>query len=340
MRERINKPRVFLSHARKDVAFIERIETDLRKCQIEPWRDQTEIRDGQPFMESIFEGGIPTCDAVLAYFTENSINSEMVKKEIDSALLRRLEESNVAFLPYLDEDKTRAKLRVDIRALQCRVWNEENYSEILPSVVAEIWRSYLERSIETVTLQERNKRLELELEVKRLNEVQGEEIFAQQEEKEFQYIFNSLDFSFFVSIPTYIKKKINERSERFTNVSSGYYRIRISFLQFLLRYIKRGYFHFDEREFCNQIEQIIVDEKLLSEFIGERQISNPEVDANFYVDLIKYGLIGREPSGNKLYAYEYFFTDKMSRFLFWIDYKEVKGFFPIFEFIDFVEVNT
>lgn len=54
MRERINKPRVFLSHARKDVAFIERVERDLRK-QLEPWLDANEIRDGQPWMSAILE---------------------------------------------------------------------------------------------------------------------------------------------------------------------------------------------------------------------------------------------------------------------------------------------
>jgi len=187
MRERINKPRVFLSHARKDIAFIERVESDLRRCQVDSWRDQNEIRDGQPWMSAIFEDGIPTCDAILAYFTDNSLSSEMVAKEVDSAILRRLSDSKIAFLPYVDEDATRPKLRIDIQTLQCRVWNEENYHEILPSIIAEIWRSFLERNLENAVLSERNRRLELELEIQKIKEG-NISVFSSQEEGEFNYM--------------------------------------------------------------------------------------------------------------------------------------------------------
>ena len=82
-----NKPRVFLSHSKKNVEFIEKLAADLQKCQIDPWLDSVEIRHGKSWQDSIFEHGLPSCDAIIVYFTEESIQSNVVKKEIDVGLL-------------------------------------------------------------------------------------------------------------------------------------------------------------------------------------------------------------------------------------------------------------
>ncbi len=44
------------------------------------WMDTEEIRDGKSWLKIIFEDGIPTCDVVIVYFSENSITSKMVKR--------------------------------------------------------------------------------------------------------------------------------------------------------------------------------------------------------------------------------------------------------------------
>src|SRR6266446_3523425 len=107
MKERVNKPRAFLSYSSEDVPFIERIETDLRRCQIETWRDRTEIRDGQAWQEAIFEDGLPTCDVIIAYFTDSSLTSGMFAREVDAAQIRQLKDSGVSFLPYVNGSETR-----------------------------------------------------------------------------------------------------------------------------------------------------------------------------------------------------------------------------------------
>jgi len=127
MTERLNKPRVFLSHSKLDKAFIETLYEDLKGCQISPWLDTEEIRHGKPWLDAIFENGIPTCDSVLVYFSENSLQSAMVKKEIDAGILHQLEDSGVSFLPYVDNESVRTKLRADIRSLQVPIWNGDNY---------------------------------------------------------------------------------------------------------------------------------------------------------------------------------------------------------------------
>jgi hypothetical protein len=189
---RINKPRVFLSHSKIDVSFIEKVYSDLQKCQIEPWLDSEEIRHGKPWLAAIFEDGIPTCDAVLVYFTEASLESNMVRKEMDAGILQQLKDKRVAFLPYVNNKLIRTKLRCDIQALQAPVWNQENYSNILTRVVAEIWRSYLERTLESVVQHERVLRLQAELELEKLKKEPSGSIFSTSEEAEFRYLWENL----------------------------------------------------------------------------------------------------------------------------------------------------
>lgn len=192
MEERINKPRVFLSHSKKNVDFIENLANDLRKCQIEPWLDTDQIRHGKSWQDSIFEFGLPTCDAVIVYFTEISIQSVVVKKEMDVGLLQNLKDSNIAFLPYVSDERLRQQLRPDIQALQVPEWNETNYHLLLPRVVAEIWRSYLERTIDLAVKDERLKRVQLELELEKRNN-QSNNVFSPSENAEFEHIRKSFD---------------------------------------------------------------------------------------------------------------------------------------------------
>ncbi len=70
----------------------------------------------------------------------------MVEKEIDAGLIQQLEDGGMAFLPYVKNPGLRKELRKDIQSLQVPVWNEENYEELLPEVISEIWRAYYVRS--------------------------------------------------------------------------------------------------------------------------------------------------------------------------------------------------
>ncbi|RPJ76808.1 MAG: toll/interleukin-1 receptor domain-containing protein [Alphaproteobacteria bacterium] len=184
-----NKPRVFLSHSKRNVEFIEKLAADLQKCQIDPWLDSVEIRHGKSWQDSIFEHGLPSCDAIIVYFTEESIQSNVVKKEIDVGLLQNLKDSNIAFLPYVRNENLRTELRPDLQALQVPEWNDHNYYLLLPRVVAEIWRSYLERTVSSATKNERLKRVEAELELEKYKNL-SDDIFSASENKEFQFVWD------------------------------------------------------------------------------------------------------------------------------------------------------
>ncbi|MGH1363897.1 MAG: toll/interleukin-1 receptor domain-containing protein [Calditrichia bacterium] len=196
MNERIDKPRVFLSHSSKDKPFIRKVEADLRRCQINTWLDEIDIRHGQSWLSAIFEDGLPNCDSVLVYLTKDSIESEMVKKEMDAGILGKLNDGNVSFLPYVSDSKLRSALRIDLQGLHVLEWNEDNYYELLPVIVAEIWRSYTERRVAHAVQSEKVRRLEAELE---LEKTKSDSPFSGQEDAEFENIYRktnrSLSFS-------------------------------------------------------------------------------------------------------------------------------------------------
>lgn len=141
----------------------------------------------------VFEDGIPTCDVIVVYLTENSIKSKIVEKEIDATLIEQLSGKGIAFLPYISNATLRESLRVDIRSLQCKEWNDDNYHEILPSVIAEIWHSYMERTINIAVTQEKSRRLELELELRKQKEIHENSPFSLSEQADFRFIYKMMN---------------------------------------------------------------------------------------------------------------------------------------------------
>jgi hypothetical protein len=217
MKDRVNKPRLFLSHSKKDTSFIERLCDDLRKCQIDPWLDAYEIRHGQSWLDSIFEDGMPICDAVLVYLSEHSIISPVVRKEIDAAIIQKLRDNQIAFLPYLSDSTLRQQLRVDLQAIHTPEWNDANYIELLPRVVAEVWHSYLERVIIQATQREKIGRLEAELKIQELEKQRAAGGFSASEAQDFEYIWNRFDrFEPVVYVHTKIESKSSSELARYT----------------------------------------------------------------------------------------------------------------------------
>ncbi len=189
----IRKPRVFLSHSKKDVDFIRRLDSDLRGTQCETWIDDIELRPGQPWLDQIFASGIPSCEIVLCYYTENSARSAVFMQELDARLIEKLHNSKVTLLLYVSSAELRSKLRLDLQRLQVPEINDDNYSIAFPKLVAEIWRSYAESLVQTATESERVKRLEAELRVKELESEASANIFTASETSEFKAIWSRID---------------------------------------------------------------------------------------------------------------------------------------------------
>ena len=307
-----------MSHSKKDKGFINRVSDDFKKCQIESWIDEFEIRPGKPWMEELFQNGISTCDSVLVYLTDNSIVSPMVKKEIDASLIEQLEDNKISFLPYVSEAELRDKLRADIRALQVPVWSNDNYLEVLPCVVAEIWHSYLERTVEIATSEEKRKRLELELHIEKNK---GGEIFTSSENKDFSYIESALDYDEL--------KEYSIKNKKTNDVKSIKIKLNIlSLLPFISDPIYSCYYPRAISEVLaqhlNQVGVISVSDNNL-EFTESAHIDIAD-------KLITFGLIEIKESppqhtGSKYFPFinssRHVYTAKMHRFKYWLAYNNL-----------------
>lgn len=332
----MNKPRVFLSHSKKNSVFIERLADDLRRCQIEPWIDTLEIRHGKSWQDAIFQYGLPTCDAVIVYFTELSLQSLVVKKEMDVALLQNLKDSNVAFLPYVNKEEIRGSLRPDIQALQTPEWNDDNYYSLLPRVVAEIWRSFLERTISQAVHDERLKRTQLELELEKRNKL-NDDVFSSSEIREFEYIYRNLNKVEKINID-YINRysSFYENDERnYKLLAENVHAVEFNFLELIseLSNIDKDEFNLNEskRWLLKELYKVVIIDKTLFESFNLEGSDRLSFRVNEFPKILDnlrlYGFVETraieseqaERWDDKV-SYRYIFSEKYFRYRYWLAY--------------------
>jgi hypothetical protein len=123
---------VFLSHSHRDESFARRLTADLRHAGHIVWLDEAEIQIGDSLTEKIREG-IDTVDFVAAVLSTTSVDSEWVKRELDLASNRELDEKRVVILPILLHDVElpgflKGKRYADFR-------KEDNYQSSLDSLL-------------------------------------------------------------------------------------------------------------------------------------------------------------------------------------------------------------
>jgi len=93
---------IFLSHNSKDKPFVRKLANDLRRRGFYVWVDEAEIKIGDSLIEKIREG-LDKMEYVGVVLSNNSINSEWVKKEIDIAMNQEIEGKRVKVLPIMLE---------------------------------------------------------------------------------------------------------------------------------------------------------------------------------------------------------------------------------------------
>lgn len=91
---------VFISHSSKDKQFAQKLALDLRGLGIGIWFDQWEIKVGDSIIEKISHG-LKENDFLAIVLSPDSVNSEWVKRELNSVLSREIAERKVSVLPIL-----------------------------------------------------------------------------------------------------------------------------------------------------------------------------------------------------------------------------------------------
>jgi hypothetical protein len=184
------KPKVFLSHSKRDISFINQMDLIFRQCHIDTWLDDIDIPHGNNWLDEIFKEGIAKCDIIFVYITENSIKSQMVTKEIDAALIAQLRNHDIKLILYASQEELRSQLRLDLQSLQIPILNNQNLSTLSPVIISNIlnhfYNSIFFRIIKEKDLEISNLSLTLES-VK--NETNNLSIF----DKEFEFIYLKLD---------------------------------------------------------------------------------------------------------------------------------------------------
>lgn len=141
---------IFLSHNHADKPFVRKLAADLRLNGHIVWIDEAEIEIGDSLIEKIRDG-IDRMDFLAAIISQKSLESEWVKKELDLATNRELEEKRVVVLPLLVEEVQlpgflKGKLYADFR-------DESNYDNSLKLLLRKLGPSHKAPEIDSKSLE-------------------------------------------------------------------------------------------------------------------------------------------------------------------------------------------
>jgi hypothetical protein len=142
---------VFISHSSEDKeAYIEPIVSDLENCYINVWIDKRKIVPGDNIRKSVFRDGIDKADVALIFFTEQSLKSSWVDREIKHVLREEAKKGNSFDLnkiisifdsqeTYNEISKRYPELTDDLLHLM-----PPDYSNVqLGQLISAIWSKYL-----------------------------------------------------------------------------------------------------------------------------------------------------------------------------------------------------
>src|SRR5687767_14898256 len=110
---------IFISYSRNDVDFVDWFANRLVARRHHIWMDRWELSIGDSLISKI-QGALSESDAILIVLSKTSVASEWCKKELNSGLIRELEEKRVLVLPCVIDDCDiplflREKLYADFR---------------------------------------------------------------------------------------------------------------------------------------------------------------------------------------------------------------------------------
>jgi hypothetical protein len=94
---------VFISYSQKDRLFADTLAANLVKKKHHIWMDRWELNVGDSLIDKI-QSALTASSAILVVLSKNSVASEWCKKELNSGLVRELEERKTLLLPCVIDD--------------------------------------------------------------------------------------------------------------------------------------------------------------------------------------------------------------------------------------------
>ena len=94
---------VFISYSQKDSGFVDTLAINLVKKKHHIWMDRWELKVGDSLVEKIQEALVGS-SAILVILSKNSIQSPWFRRELNSGLVRELEERKTLIIPCIIDD--------------------------------------------------------------------------------------------------------------------------------------------------------------------------------------------------------------------------------------------
>lgn len=94
---------VFISYSHEDSDFVDKLAINLVQRNVYIWFDKWELSVGDSLLDKI-QAAITEASALIIVLSKSSVKSNWVKKELNAALMRELDEKRVVVLPLLLED--------------------------------------------------------------------------------------------------------------------------------------------------------------------------------------------------------------------------------------------
>lgn len=140
--------RVFISYVSSDESFAERLAVDLGAFTSRIFFAKWSIKVGESIVQKINEG-LSTHDNLVLILSSAAVQSEWVKRELNSTLMRQLRDKDIRILPVLKEDCAIPPLLDDIKYADFRT----DYNKGFVSLIDAFQEDFeLERYVEIVEL--------------------------------------------------------------------------------------------------------------------------------------------------------------------------------------------
>lgn len=147
-----NSVLVFVSHSSEDKSeYIEPIVQDLEDCFLNVWIDKRKILPGDNLRKSIFRDGLDKADVVLIFFTQKSLESSWVDREIKHVLREESGKGNNfdlrKIISIFDSEETYKSIAQRYPELTDDLLHlmPQEYSSIeLGQLISAVWSKYLD----------------------------------------------------------------------------------------------------------------------------------------------------------------------------------------------------
>lgn len=128
-----DRPLVFICHASEDKPFVDRLVIELDRRALHAWYDKREILVGDSIVGRINEALVST-RFLIVVLSPRSIIKPWVTRELNSTLMRQLDQQNSAILPVLIEDCSLPPLLADLKYADFRHSFDNGLAELVAAI--------------------------------------------------------------------------------------------------------------------------------------------------------------------------------------------------------------